>query len=558
MYRHIQKEGNHNDLMSLESFQDLPGDLTCQFQAICKLAYDGMIENKIVFQSRDLPQNLNTLGLLHVKESFGLVGRSIFYYFPHLTFQELLAAYYITNSLTNKEQVLKLKELVKEPRYNMVFQFYAAITKLEKPGFPELVSDIASNGWITQRLLPLIRCIYEIKDKYLCYFVANKLQGRLKLMLTYLGIPDCLTIGYFLSHACDSGTFVADLSSCYIGNQGCKFLLRYLSSSSATGKLNLCLPGHQLGEEGLQSLMQFLHNTSSKVLHSLTLGHKQSSDPIYVAEFIETVDLILPLSVSLTINKSLTELSLIQCNLKVTGTNGPALAEMLQVNKSLQVLNFQGNPKIGDLGALYIAQGLKRNSSVKTLNISNCGLTAKGAETIVHSLTENKTVQTLWIDKNHLFDAGVISLAHALISNTSLLELNLANCQMSDVSLEVLGECLIKNSSLKVLQIGYDNHWKYSSTFTSQSTSKNVTGNRLTAHGMLRLAHHLSQRSITLEQLKVSEDLVHSEVTKKLKGNANIEVVKKEFLINCQSINLPILCTTCRYHIDGIQCVIHC
>ena len=535
MYRHIQKEGNHNDLMSLESFKDLPDDLTHHFQAICKLAYNGMMENKVAFQSRDLPQNVNTLGLLQVKESFSLVGRSRLYHFHHLTFQELLAAYYIANSLTDQEQVLKFKELVKKPHYNTVFQFYAAITKLEKPGFPELVSNIASNDWLTQRLLPLLRCIYEIKDQYLCYFVAKRLQGELKLPLTYLSTPDCLAIGYFLSHACASGTFTANLTSSYIGNQGYKFLLRYLTTNG-TGQLNLCLPGHQLGDDGLRSLVQFLQSRDSKAVHSLTLGYNKPSDAIYVDNFTVTVDVLFPLSLALKSNSSLIKLSLIKSNLRVTETNGPALAEMLQVNKSLQILNFKGNTEFGDLGAFYIAEGLKRNNSIKTLYISNCGIKAKGAKAIASLLVENKTLQALKINENCLSDVGVLSLAHALMSNASLLELNLANCHMTDASLVVLGECLVKNCSLKVLQIGCGWEAKYSS-------------NVPTAHGMSQLAHHLCQRSATLKELKVSRNLVNSEVTNKLQEKVNNIIVKEEnFQFLCQQASFVLSDQWHRYH----------
>ena len=515
MYRHIQKEGNHNDLLSLESFKDLPSDLTCHFETICKLAYNGMMENKVAFQPRNLPQNFNTLGLLQIKESLGLVGRSRLYHFHHLTFQELLAAYYIANNLTDEEQVQTFKELVKKPHYNMVFQFYAVITKLEKPGFPELVSNIASNSWLTQRLLPLLRCIHEVQDRYLCYFVAKKLQGQLQLPLTYLSTPDCLAIGYFLSHACHSGTFTANLTSSYIGNQGYKFLLRHLTSTG-TGQLNLCLPGHQLGDDGLQSLAQFLQSTDSKALHSLTLGYNKHGDAFYVEDLtgMVTVDVLFPLSIALKTNCSIVEFSVVKGNLRVTETNGPALVEMLQVNRSLQILNFKGNTEIGDLGAFYIAEGLKRNSSVKILNISDCGLTAKGAELIANMLGKNKAVQTLKINRNNLSDVGIISLAHALISNASLLELNLANCHMTNTSLEVLGECLAKNSSLKVLRLGCD----YYSTKVP------------TAHRMLQLAHHLCKRSVPLEQLKLSKNLVHSSVTNKLQENVkNVTVTKGNF-----------------------------
>ena len=297
----------------------------------------------------------------------------------------------------------------------------------------------------------------------------------------------------------------------------------------------MCLPGHQLGDDGLRSLAQFLQSTDSKALRSLTLGYNKRGDAIYVEDLTDmvTIDVLFPLSIALKTNSSLVELSLAKSNLRVTETNGPVLAEMLQVNRSLQILNFKGNTKIGDTGAFYIAEGLKRNSSVKTLNISNCGLTAKGAETIANLLCKNKAVQTLKINRNNLSDVGIISLAHALISNTSLVELYLANCHMTNTSLEALGECIAKNNSLKVLRLG------------CYYFSSNVP----TTHRMSQLAHHLCKRSVPLEQLKLSRNLVHSSVTNKLQENVmNIIVTKENFKYLSQRIPICII-----YYLSGTQ-----
>jgi hypothetical protein len=100
------------------------------------------MENKLTFSSSDLPQGSNTLSLLQAIESFLQSGKSVFYNFVHLSFQELLAGYYITTSLSDSEQVSQFHQLFHQPRFVGVFQFYAAITKLKTPGIDKIMSEI--------------------------------------------------------------------------------------------------------------------------------------------------------------------------------------------------------------------------------------------------------------------------------------------------------------------------------------------------------------------------------------------------------------------------------
>ena len=507
IFRHIQKQGKHCDLTSLESFDELPEDLTHHFRTICKLAYEGIMESKVAFHSKDLQRNFNSLGLLHTLESCSLVGSSTFYYFRHLTFQELLAAHHIATCLSANDQVAMFKDLFQKPRFSVVFQFYAAISKLEKPGFPEVVSRIVSNSCYNQHgLLALLHCIHEVQDPNLCRVVAKKIQNQLELVFVSLSAADCLAIGYFLSKACTPSAFTANLSFSYIGDEGCKFLLRDLiESATNSGQLSLCLPAYQFQEDGLQVLAHFLQSEGSKVLHSLTLGYKEPGHVVFHT-VAKTTDILSPLSTALTVNNTLVELSLKKCDIRVTGINGRALAEMLRLNKSLQVLNLKTNPKVGDCGAFYIAEGIKSNTSLKTLNISKCGLTSKGANDIARALVENKTIQSLSIDKNDLLDAGVVLLAKALKQNVTLTDLNLTKCGMTDASLNILGACLVENKSIKVLQIGDDNR------------------SAITENGMVQFIEHLSQRTTALECLGVSRNMIYTKAMREIMHNTKFSV----------------------------------
>ena len=59
-----------------------------------------------------------------------------------------------------------------------VFQFYAAITKLQTPGTKDVVIRVVKERNKT-RLLSLLHCLYEAQDLSLCELVAQQLQRGL-------------------------------------------------------------------------------------------------------------------------------------------------------------------------------------------------------------------------------------------------------------------------------------------------------------------------------------------------------------------------------------------
>ena len=83
-------------LEDVSSFEDLPADLKEQLHNLSELAFNGVMQNKIVFTQKELT-SLSTLGLLHSVQGFGSIGRKLVTCnFIHLAVQELLAAYYIS------------------------------------------------------------------------------------------------------------------------------------------------------------------------------------------------------------------------------------------------------------------------------------------------------------------------------------------------------------------------------------------------------------------------------------------------------------------------------
>ncbi len=104
-------------------FEDLPPDLYQHFLKLCKVAFEGIKNEEVIF--RTLPPDLVHFGFLDaVSALYG--GGQVSYNFLHLTVQEFFAAYHISQRSDNSG----LERLWwYDARWNIVLRFVAGLTK---------------------------------------------------------------------------------------------------------------------------------------------------------------------------------------------------------------------------------------------------------------------------------------------------------------------------------------------------------------------------------------------------------------------------------------------
>ena len=440
--RHLKLRTQYKDA-SIESLDQLPEFAKKPFSVLCRLAYDGVMEDKIIFTS--LPADVNTLSLLQGVESFIGREKAVSHNFIHLSIQELLAAYYIATQLPASEQVSKFNELFDKSRFSAVFRFYAAITKLKTPGIKDVVLNVIKmysskiQDTSTQEgvnlMASLLNCLYEAQDPSLCESVAQQLQHGLYLSRTTLTPSDCLCIGYFLAHVCKmaTGEFKVNLTGCSIGDQGCKYLV---------SGLHKCLDTH------------------SAVTTLLSMDMDSNAISHHGVHHLSTL-------------------------LKIGCIN---------------VLNLRDNDLVSKQDTICgtLAKQLKKNTTLKQLLLERCCLTSQSAESLAEALTTNKHLELLNVNDNALSDDGIHHLAHALTVNQGLKHLQLWSCGMTDLGLEFLAKSLQYNNVLTQLYV-----YNYSLTQTATNTQKR---NRLTEK-IVPVLKECLQNNHTLTELVLPKNL---------------------------------------------------
>ena len=206
-------------------FSNLPSDVYQQFCKVCRLAYEGITNDQQVIFT-DLPDDFNSLDLMQcVPELYVDEGAVPSYNFLHLTIQEFLAAYHVSQQ--SAEQQVKIVHPMSSfsGKNGMVLKFMVGLGKFE--GLPEgtvhgllrcfigiMVSlkldDVIADGEMSDLLEIPTSCGYDIKLESLhCLYEA---KTRMSLLNTLVEVRfsepfvdilspfDYFIMGYVVSH----------------------------------------------------------------------------------------------------------------------------------------------------------------------------------------------------------------------------------------------------------------------------------------------------------------------------------------------------------------------
>ena len=226
----------------ISCLEDLPESLK---KSLCRLAFDHLKEIVIPHEkvastqlvkhesanSNDpLSSCLRVVLQTVEKRDLRSGGITYYHYFIHLSIQELLAAYHISQ-LGEDEQVKVFEDLLDEPRFSSVLQFYAAFTKFTNQGVQDIVTrvDLANKEHI---LLTIMRCCFEAnnsQDQLFFQKIKQRLNGRLCIKFVALTDFDCMSVGYFLAFALRTGELNVTLRYCSIDDHSLGLLLGELS-----------------------------------------------------------------------------------------------------------------------------------------------------------------------------------------------------------------------------------------------------------------------------------------------------------------------------------------
>ena len=457
LIRHIGTRTNHHLGSVFDLSTDLPQDVYTSFSCISKLAYQSLIGMRlevcesILKRAGMIPLWEEKFGFFRVHERITMYGPTGGYSFSHLSLQEFLAAFHITQ-LNKPSQIVAFRQVYKQNPLSPVLSFYAGLTRLrleeicsllflvvEKPfDLTTTVNELKKTNNIAndrrRQLLSLMNCIYESQEATLVNrvvlpskdsisddkivassdFVPRQrrpchIEIPLSFMMLYA--TDCLSIGYFARHACSPkqkfNILLLNLAKCVLRSLEVKALCQELCKPAQEHKLLLNISFVRLKNEALNSIRTILSSQSALVgliiagdsIENIHLALKYitegvSSNPYCRFLALLELNVLLPVAHHLVLLAYLGELTF----LELSGS------KMLFVNPKVMVL---------------FCEALKYSQAIQRLMLDGCDIDDNLLVILADALTSGCSVQALDLGWNPYTSNGLAEFLKVLVARVS-------------------------------------------------------------------------------------------------------------------------------------------
>ena len=517
----VKTEGQKPGRMG--SLEEVAAERKGGFLKMCRLAWEGIIKQQLTFSS-DVVAALggDTLGLAHkVRELHGGEDSQFSYHFIHLTLQEFLSAYHITQLPQDKQDQV-IREHIEIGHLNMVVRFYFGLTQ---PNHFTLAMIAEHLSYKYREQATAYHWLFEAGDGVPEELGSNK---EVSVRSSYSWNPlDYYAVGHCISHyllqwklnfwevsmgdeefemickgmasntkTTHSGEIEGDFYGNHITSDGLKWFLEIpVQVLQQMKKLNfgdneldgpalntfcgaipnlthlqeLTLYMNPIGNGGAVEILKYLyHNKTPLNILNLTNTGVGEEDCAQLALLIDLEVLVISFN-SLSSNsvasiiEGLQNSTIQEFHMRgshLSEENCVSLSSLLQQSVcQLSVLNINGCSIRGE-GAVHLGTGLTNNHSLTTLDMTYNPIGDIGAAALGDMIKDNTVLETLHIDNCEIKSQGFVQLAAGLISNTSLKTLWLDGNQCGMEGAKAISNMLKENKTLQRLDLDRDDSLK--------------------------------------------------------------------------------------------------
>ena len=459
LMRYLKKHPKHGKKQyRIQQFDRLPGKVPAKLYWISKLAYDGLMRDKVIFTDEDVPHNFETLELMQsIPELYTDEGTVVSYNFIHLTLQEFLAAYYISCQEPQR-WIKEFQEQRKYARMKVMLRFLAGLTafsgirkrKIRQISF---IKDTKERREIT---VDGLHWLFEAQfdDSNYIALVLGKSIIRIDCTWSTVNQFDCFVLGFCIARS--KCKWELEMCECDIGEDGLIILTNAIESNQTIKQDEERIPGCPAYNTGFISSLRLRGNG----ITSSSLCTLFSKTPRHVFAKLEELEL---------------------GNNKVDATTCNVLSQLVPSMPRLHSISLSGN-RIGKGGAMKLLSAWSKAHCRKLLSLFNtrvgaeetrlvaeliakcpgieivylggCDVPTEVAEQILQSLrVEHSYMKELYFGgAKFTLDTSKL-LADVLRVNKTLGVIDLRYCNIDEKGGEIILDALIKNTTLQDIMI---------------------------------------------------------------------------------------------------------
>ena len=460
LMRYLKKHSKHGKKQyRIQQFDNLPGKVPIKLEWISKLAYDGLVKDKVIFTDDDIPTNFETLELMQsIPELYTDEGTVVSYNFIHLTLQEFLAAYYISR----QEPKRWMKEFQVQKNYSrmkVMLRFLAGLTAfsgVRKKHIRQLsfLKDTRERREIT---VDGLHWLFEaqFEDSNYTATILGKSIVRIDCTWSTVSQFDCFVLGFCIARS--KCKWELEMCECDIGEDGLTILTNAIKSNQTVKQdEEESAPGHivystgfisslRLRGNGITSsaLCQLFEKTPRQVftkLEELELGNNKVD-----AKTCDVLGAIIP---------SMPRLHSISLSGNPIGSGGGTKLLTAWSKARCRKLLSLFNTRMGNKETSLVADMIAKRPGIEVVFLGGCDVPTEVAEKILRSLhVERSFMKQLYIGGARFMLKTSKLLADVLKKNKSLEVVDLRYCKIDEEGGKLILDALKYNATLQDLMI---------------------------------------------------------------------------------------------------------